>query len=87
MQYTQTVDEFKKTMQSLIRSIKYELDIEVLQVHVKVSISAPPKCSDLVYSFKQISRSRILELQDLQLNASIDDVPMCDINDNDDIIL
>lgn len=81
MRYTQTVDEFKTTMQTLIRSIKYELDIEVLEVHVKIAISAPPKCSELIHSFKQISRSRILELQDLQLNTSIDDVPMYDNND------
>lgn len=85
MQYTQTVDEFKATMQTLIRSVKYELDMDVLEVHVKTAISAPPKCSELVHSFKQISRSRLMELQDLQLNESIDYVPIYDNSDHNDI--
>lgn len=87
MRYTQTVEEFKASIQTLIRSIKYELDIGMLEVHVQISISAPPKCNDLVYSFKQISRSRIMELQDQQLNATIDDGPMHDIIVDEDSIL
>lgn len=63
MQYGQTKEEFRRTMQTMSRMIKHEGDMEVLEVHAKTSIAAPAFCGDLVLSFKQVSKSWLEDLR------------------------
>lgn len=64
MQYGQTKDAFRRTMQTLSRMIRHETDLDVLEVHVKTAISAPAFCGDLVLSFKQVSKSWMQDLKE-----------------------
>lgn len=63
MQYGLTKDEFRRTMQTMHKMIKHEMDVEVLEVHAKTSIAAPAFCGDSVLSFKQVSKSWLEDLR------------------------
>lgn len=63
MQYGQTKEEFRRTMQTMSKMIKHETNVEVLEVHAKTSIGAPAFCGDLVLSFKQVSKSWLEDLK------------------------
>lgn len=63
MQYRQTIGEFKETMATLMKIVQWEFDVDALEVHAGCSIAAPAHCNELVYSYRQMCRARLMELK------------------------
>uniref|UniRef100_A0A182Q5L1 Fanconi anaemia group A protein N-terminal domain-containing protein n=1 Tax=Anopheles farauti TaxID=69004 RepID=A0A182Q5L1_9DIPT len=63
MRYGVKRDEFIRTMELLTALLPLETDLEMLQVHASIAISAPAKCNDYVLNYKQLCRAQIAQLK------------------------
>lgn len=63
MQYRQKVDEFRTIMAMLTRAIGCDYDVCALEVHSGCAISAPAHCNELVHSYRQMCKARLIELK------------------------
>uniref|UniRef100_A0A182NJL7 Fanconi_A_N domain-containing protein n=1 Tax=Anopheles dirus TaxID=7168 RepID=A0A182NJL7_9DIPT len=63
MRYVVKRDEFIRTMELLTALLPLETDLEALNVHASIAISAPAKCNDYVLNYKQLCRAQIAQLK------------------------
>uniref|UniRef100_A0A182WL39 NTF2 domain-containing protein n=1 Tax=Anopheles minimus TaxID=112268 RepID=A0A182WL39_9DIPT len=63
MTYSVRKHQFISTMEMLTALLPLEQDLEVLEVHSRIAISAPAKCNDYVLSYKQLCRAHIAQLK------------------------
>ncbi|XP_058462906.1 uncharacterized protein LOC131437522 isoform X2 [Malaya genurostris] len=62
MSYRVSKVQFMQVMEMMTKLIELENNLEYLPVHVTVSISSPPKCMDLVVTYKQLCRAQLAKI-------------------------
>ncbi|XP_055606777.1 uncharacterized protein LOC129754637 isoform X2 [Uranotaenia lowii] len=81
MSYRFSKEQFVGVLGMMTRLVPLETDSEMLTVHINISISAPPKCMELVVTYKQMCRAHLTKLnldmskdnQDMDVSIVIDD--------------
>ncbi|XP_058838462.1 uncharacterized protein LOC131694096 [Topomyia yanbarensis] len=63
MSYRISKPQFILVMEMMTKLISFESSLECLRVHVTISISSPPKCMDLVVTYKQLCRAQLVKLE------------------------
>ncbi|XP_055536412.1 uncharacterized protein LOC129725044 isoform X2 [Wyeomyia smithii] len=63
MSYRLTKENFILVMEMMTKLIPLEESLEYLQIHVKMAISSPPKCMEIVVTYKQLCRAQLMKLE------------------------
>lgn len=59
IRYQIKVDDFKYLLSVLTEMLMFETDMDIINVHASISISAPPNCNEIVLLYKQSCRSLV----------------------------
>ncbi|XP_053674425.1 uncharacterized protein LOC128724728 [Anopheles nili] len=73
MTYSVKKDQFIRTMEMLTALLPLETNLDVLDVHSTIAISAPAKCNEYVLNYKQLCRAHIAQLKPPDCIVDLDD--------------